>query len=139
MAMTKELRAYLDTLSPMRRLWVQWYLYRNHDGDPLRVIEDARRRRQALNERLRVCTENGQIAVIESGRDCDGVRYWGHVHYLPATIQAYSEHEHYVDRWADGPFSLTIERPSAAKHVRRGSRDLTLEAFEDGHSHVIYD
>jgi len=51
-----------------------------------------------------------------------------------AEFDAAYEHE---NKWADGPFCLWVESPLLKR--TRFSRDLGMEAFEEGHSHVIYD
>ena len=94
-------------------------------------------RAQALAE-MAACTENGKVALIESGMDCDCVRYSGRVHIVDATEEAVEELYDYVYKWADGPVSLAFCKPSVAKQVRYTSRDLALEAFEDGHPHSIH-
>lgn len=94
---------------------------------------------QELAQRIACRAEGGQIAVIESGRDCDGVRYWGDVTLLPATLAHFNHHWTRRAKWADGPFHLEIARPSEAARTQSGSRDLTLEAFEDGHPHCLFD
>lgn len=89
-----------------------------------------------LARAIRDCQIDGKIAVVESGRDCDGCEYSGKVSIVDATPEAYIAHEGHVGEWADGPFYLQIERPDTK--VERTSRDLVLEAFEDGHPHVVY-
>ena len=108
-----------------------------------RLLRDTRPDRlqlkQELAQRIASHTESGQVAVIESGRDCDGVRYWGDVTLVPATLIHFNHHWAQRAKWADGPFHLEIARPSEAAHTQSGSRDLTLEAFEDGHPHCLFD
>lgn len=94
---------------------------------------------QELAQTISNAAEGGQIAVVESGRDCDGVRYWGDVTLLPATLVHFNQHWEKRAKWADGPFHLDIARPSEALRTHRGSRDLALEAFEDGHPHCLFD
>jgi hypothetical protein len=77
--------------------------------------------------------EHGKIAVVEEGRDCDGVQYSGHVRIIDATLAAFNELEDRLNKWADGPFHLSLMLPSEAAKVEAQSRDRTLEAFEDGH------
>ena len=100
--------------------------------------ERTQRRLNHLN-RIRNWSEAGQIAVVWSGRDCDGVRYSGNVYLVEATVADVDEHINHTYAWADGPCSFYLERPSVARGIEATSRDLTLEAFEDGHQHVIYD
>ena len=95
--------------------------------------------KQELAQRIASHTESGQVSVIESGRDCDGVRYWGDVTLIPATLTHFEALRTRRAKWADGPFHLEVARPSEALRTERGSRDLTLEAFEDGHPHCLFD
>lgn len=97
---------------------------------------EATQRRLYMHRRISACAENGKIAIIESGRDCDGVKYSGLVTIIDAHWRAYLRHEEYCEAWADGPFTLTIERPSVK--IEYESRDLTLEAFENGHPHSLH-
>jgi hypothetical protein len=105
-------------------------------AERLESISSTRQRRQALAQRIADCAQGGKVAVIENGRDCDGVQYWGQRHLIDASIAAFTQLEDGIARYADGPFGLFVVPPSEA--VERGSRDLTLEAFEDGHAHVLY-
>lgn len=104
------------------------------------VVREAHERTQARRNylaRLFALAEDGKIAVIESGRDCDGVAYSGSVTIVDANVNAVQEHIDRQVKWADGPMWFDLDRPSAAAAIEYKSRDLTLEAFEDGHSHVI--
>lgn len=92
---------------------------------------------EALAARITACNEDGKIAVIESGRDCDGVEYDGKVHMIDATPEAFVKLDEGLSEWADGPYRLAIERPSVAKGIGYSSRDLVLEAMEEGHPHHI--
>lgn len=77
----------------------------------------------------------GMVKVIESGRDCDCVEYDGRVHIIEATLEAYEELDSNIGEWADGPYQLEIVHMS--EHHEYSSRDLVLEAHEDGHRHSI--
>jgi hypothetical protein len=115
-----------------------WFLNRLEERHWLLAqATEARVARQSLIRRIAELQVGGQVAVWESGRDCDSVRYRGFKCLIPATVAEFDalyEHEH---QWADGPFCLWVESPLLER--QRCSRDLALEAFEDGHSHVIYD
>ena len=115
-----------------------WFLNRLEERHGLLAqATEARVARQSLIRRIAELQVGGQVAVWESGRDCDSVRYSGFKCLIPATVAEFDalyEHEH---QWADGPFCLWVESPLLER--QRCSRDLALEAFEDGHSHVIYD
>lgn len=122
-------------VSDSMRLYVLSVIARNQ---PYRErAETQRQRRAELLRLIAESAERGKIAVVESGRDCDGVEYGGHVTLIRATARAYDRHIAAVGKWADGPFYLDIMKPSAARQVGRYSRDLALEAFEDGHPHCL--
>lgn len=107
-------------------------MFRSARPDPLQL-------KLPLALKISKAAEGGQIAVIESGMDCDGVRYWGDVTLIPATLTHFENHWRKRAKWSDGPFDLEIARPSEALQLRSGSRDLALEAFEDGHPHCLFD
>ena len=115
-----------------------WFLNRLEERHGLlRQATEARIARQSLIRRIAELAVDGQVAVWESGRDCDSVSYRGFKCLIPATVAEFDalyEHEH---KWADGPFCLWVESPLLER--QRCSRDLGMEAFEDGHSHVIFD
>jgi hypothetical protein len=43
-----------------------------------------------------------------------------------------------AENWADGSIYFDFDFPSNDENYTRSSRDLALEAFENGHSHIIY-
>lgn len=101
-------------------------------------LDDRINKRAALAASLASNQENGMVALFEGGRDCDGVRYHGRsCGLIPATVQAYWQEHSRIAEWADGPFYLQIVKPSEAELVVYTSRDLVLEAYEDGHPHRI--
>lgn len=93
--------------------------------------------RLTLIAQIERCAENGKVAIIESGRDCDGVSYRGGVTLLDATAEAVSEHIDYKLDWADGPMHFDIARPSEAIDIEYESTDLAARAHEDGHPHSL--
>lgn len=82
---------------------------------------------------------DGRIGFITDGMDCDCTKYHHErVIELPNSVQALKR---YVDRhieWLDGPESQRFVRPDQIDRSADYSRDLALEAFEDGHPHVVY-
>ncbi len=77
--------------------------------------------------------EDGQIMLVESGRDCDGVQYDGVLHGpIAAHWWAVRKLEEKIAKWADGPFYLRVIKPSEAAQVELWSRDLTMEASRMG-------
>lgn len=77
----------------------------------------------------------GEIKVVESGRDCDGVEYDGRVHTIVADFENFEALDDEIGEWADGPYHLAIVPWDT--DVRYSSRDLVMEAHEDGHPHSI--
>ena len=96
-------------------------------------------RRAERAERMRALSEGGDVAIVHGSRDCDGVRVDGCVTIIRAHPLALEKWEALQDKWADGPWWASLARPSDVATLRPTSRDLTLEAFENGHPHVIYD
>ena len=99
---------------------------------------DPLAQRAKLKARLAELQEEGKIALVHGGIDCDGGRWDNRVAMVSATVIA-------VERWSDrykaqaeGPQWQTLEKPSLAKDLTEDSRDLGLEAFEDGHAHVLF-
>jgi len=103
----------------------------------LSEAQDARIRRMTMIRQVKEFAESGKIAMVNSGMDCDCSRWENAYSIIPATVEA-------VDAWVDhfysnaeGPQSCHVERVSVAKRLQRSSRDLALEAFEDGHPYSI--
>jgi hypothetical protein len=113
-----------------------WLLNRAEERHGL--LREATRRRQCrqdLAQQIKENAETGKIAAIESGMDCDGSRYYGHRHLIPATVQAWDALRYRLAASCDGWFRLEIASPS--EEIEHSSRDLALEAFEDGHPHHL--
>ncbi|MDR3502945.1 MAG: hypothetical protein P4L79_10205 [Legionella sp.] len=92
----------------------------------------------ALANKIKECEENGKVAILTSGMDCDGVRYSGQKSFVDAYLTVVEQEIDEANKWADGPIHMSIVKPSEARKVAYESRDLGMEAFEDGHPHVLY-
>lgn len=118
------------------------------DNLKLRLLEQTYRecnwRTKAKMERLswhkadKEFGEDGMVAVVWSGMDCDCVRYSGNAYIIPSDWRSIMDHINSTYEWADGPCHYYFEKPSVAEQIHRQSRDLAMEAFEDGHPHVVY-
>ena len=86
---------------------------------------------------VRVMAEGGKVAVVWSGRDCDGVAYSGDVRLADATLSGLRRHIERYYEWADGPCNYILMSPSAAALIHPQERDLTTE-FEEGRQQCIY-
>lgn len=93
--------------------------------------------RADLAARVATLAEEGEVAIVFGGMDCDCARWDDRVATVPALPVAVVQ---WIDRYhegAEGPQWTRLERPSVARDLRSSSRDLALEAFEDGHPHVV--
>jgi hypothetical protein len=112
------------------------------------LTEDARRRLpridRLINERAQwrahidANTEGGRVALCRSGMDCDCVTYTdARVIPAPVSVVAWLREFDQHCEWLDGPESTWFDKPSRVTEGHE-SRDLVLEAYEDGHPHVIH-
>ena len=81
--------------------------------------------------------ENGKVAIVFSGIDCDGVHYNNHVSIIDASVEQYQDRITIEHQGADGPLWYRIEKPSIALTLQSDERDLVLEAVENGHPHTL--
>lgn len=94
-------------------------------------------RRAALYERIDKAARDGKVSINVDQMDCDCAR-WTSGHVMPTVprraVERYIEEEIYGA--AEGPiYWVGIAQP---EHVAEyESRDLALEAFEDGHAHSV--
>lgn len=70
------------------------------------------------DDRIKEYAEDGKVAYIESGRDCDCVEYDGRVHIVDATLDAYKALDEEIDEYADGPYHLDLCRVSKTLGVK---------------------
>lgn len=103
-----------------------------------RTGTDRLAQRANLKAYIEMNAENGLILIVESGMDCDGSAWWGRTALLQASVMVYEKAYDEKLSWADGPISWAIDKPSNAPHYSETHRDLALEAFEEGRSHVIH-
>lgn len=105
-------------------------------GDVNVAIENNVRRVAQRNLIARIAADNnGNIGLIVWSRDCDMCESTnGHV------IKASEFNEYVEDLYynAEGPCNVTIVTVAEAEAFESSFRDRALEAFEDGHPHVIY-
>ena len=120
-------------MNEIKKLWLLERIeQRNHR---LETATEVRVRRQSLIRRIAEVAVDGKVAVWESGMDCDCVRFRGFRTIIDASISAFDREENYAYETAEGPISLWVESP--LKKREHHSRDLVLEAFEDGHPHSV--
>jgi hypothetical protein len=112
-----------------------WRLKVLHDHDD--GVHERLNRMTRLKAYIDKVAVNGVIGLVESGRDCDCVEYVHPAGTIPATVAHYLIADREKAKWADGPFELSIVSPEEEANTPYESRDLVLEAFEDGHPHSI--
>lgn len=114
-----------------KRVIRRWFINKNRD------IIDPLKEKELTAARLRAGVRKvGKVAIHESGMDCDGCSYWGGIHWIAPSVYAYERLWATTSEWADGPFNLSII-PADEPLPERGSRDLGMEAFENGHPYSI--
>lgn len=118
----------------------QWYdfwrrLRKNGSSLCFRDTEDWLQVRAKLHKLIREKTVDGKVSVNWSGMDCDCATYGsGSIEWaIPSKIERQMDVIAYD---AEGPMSVWVDYP-ARIHTQL-SRDLALEAFEDGHPHVVH-
>jgi hypothetical protein len=101
---------------------------------PHRTLSDRPRMKGIIQQ----YEEDGKIAIVYGGMDCDGCKWDGCVDIVPAQlVHVESWISHYYE-WAEGYQWHDFAKPSQAKHLEESHRDLAMEAHEDGHPHVLY-
>lgn len=129
-----------------RKVWNQVYRAARQSGVSDRLLKRTRlpeidykiNDRAKVAHRLDGAVQDGKLGVIRDGMDCDCVRYHHEsiVNY-PGLIEfMQSEEEHYS--WLDGPETTSYVHPSRIDRNGNYSRDLAMEAHENGHEHVVY-
>lgn len=101
----------------------------------IKRLRDRIKLKELIAERS---TPEGVIHVEESGMDCDGVRYSGSMTTIQANIEALDDLYDERGESADGPFYLSVCTAEQAAEITYQSRDLGMEAYEDGHPHILY-
>lgn len=105
--------------------------------------EGERIRQSAMRERMRrllaaATSDNGKVGVDVWSMDCDGVS-GSHLRWIDPSVRAWEALHEECGKWAEGPYRLTIVPPADLySYQPQRQRDHALEAFEDGHQHVLF-
>ena len=104
----------------------------------LRRLAEEREEREMLRRKLAEHAVDGQVWVYRRSMDCD-CAVSEYVTRWPADLDGYVAAFEAVQDWAEGPETVAIiSAVEAAEFGPRRSRDLALEAHENGHPHVVY-
>ena len=99
---------------------------------PLPELEAWRDELKAkLAKRQADIVEDGMVALVSSGMDCDGVE-WSNEVTIVSELEA-DKREHDAYAWADGPIDIVRMAPSEAVKLECTSRDRVAAAHENGH------
>jgi len=82
--------------------------------------------------------ENGLVLIVWGQRDCDGSQSDGYTELVDA---GYYSAQKFIDslyEGADGAVWYEYAKPSADDDIAVESRDLALEAYENGQNSTIY-
>ena len=90
-----------------------------------------------LRARLEKHAVDGYVYVCVRQRDCD-MAEWTERHKVEATHTAFGAFMERLYEDAEGSVWWSWMTPEEYDNFQRESRDLALEAFEDGHPHVIH-
>ena len=83
-------------------------------------------------------TENGKVAVVWSGVDADCVSWGNRVDVVSSSYVQIEKMLNDTYEGSEGSIDFYYEKPSIAEKLTETSRDLAMEAFEEGHPHVVY-
>jgi len=98
---------------------------------------EATEQRRSFIASIEQFAEGGMVAIYSSGMDCDCSRWENRrERVVPANVRDVEAALDDIYSGAEGPMSLWLDRPSA--RPPESHRDLALEAFEDGHPHVVF-
>lgn len=122
-----------------RKDWKKLYrmMRRTHSVKNYLNLYDRLEKRSKLAAALKEYAVRGVVYVQVSGHDCDHSTY-DYIRKVPATPMHYDRFE--ADRYEcrEGPeYHNWLTAQEAQEYEPAPSRDLTLEAFENGHPHLI--
>lgn len=120
-----------------KQLWreVVWPSIRN---DPGRRRDESRIGQRALLARkIELVARNGWVGFNTHQMDCDCAS-WSHFENIPASVAAVDREIDRLYANAEGPASFWLSEPDSLPEGSYNERDHALEAFENGHPHVVY-
>jgi hypothetical protein len=102
-----------------------------------RWLHERINERGEVEEAIMDVAVDGEIPVLKWARDCDMCESTS-VRVIPATVSAFEALKRQMYYDAEGPFSLEVIDWEQYAEFNPTFRDRALEAFEDGHAHIIY-
>ena len=124
--------AYLNGLVSVED--AEFYLaYKNKDEGIDKLLSKVK-----FKKKIEGHSVNGKVAIVYGGVDCDHSRWDNRVAIVNANVTSVNGWEKDYMEYAEGSQWFDIESMDYALSLKESSRDLAMEAFEDGHPHVIY-
>ncbi len=119
-----------------RKVWYD-HVQKTRRGRHARADDSDIGQRAKLYERVAPYVVDGKVALNVSQMDCDCSK-WTQSDVIDAVPLLAVEREVWrIYENAEGPiFGLWFSKPEDAAEYE--SRDLALEAFENGHAHIVY-
>ena len=93
---------------------------------------------ESIINHIKSKTENGKVAVVWSGVDADCVSWGNRVDVVSSSYVQIEKMLNDTYEGSEGSIDFYYEKPSIAEKLTETSRDLAMEAFEEGHPHVVY-
>jgi len=107
-------------------------------GIATRFRKDRLVEKENIISHIKSKTENGKVAVVWSGVDADCVSWGNRVDIVSSSYLQIEKMLNDVYEGSEGSIDFYYEKPSIAEKLTETSRDLAMEAFEEGHPHVVY-
>lgn len=105
----------------------------------LKAVHNEITARGEAEKLLKSVAKDRKVGVIREGMDCDGVQYRKEsVIDMPASMIRFVQEEEKHYSYLDGPETTYWVSPDKVKDGYYASADRGMEAFEDGHAHVLY-
>ena len=118
-----------------REAWKTTHRILRRTGHYINDYHDELEHRVKIKALIDKYTEDGEICLVESGMDCDCVSYCHSSIRRGYSVMQFILEQRHMYEWADGPCNLALCPPS--ERPDNYSRDLAMEAYENGHPHYI--
>jgi len=107
-------------------------------GISTKLRKDRLTEKESIVNYIKSKTENGKVAIVWSGMDADCVSWGNRVGVVSSSYMQIEKMLNDAYEGVEGSLDFYYEKPSIAEKLTETSRDLAMEAFEEGHPHVVY-
>ena len=134
--MTNMINAHLELLAEARKgnITLNREVIQRFRYNVKEMATDPLESKERFAKVVRESAENGEVAVVTQGMDCDCSQYVYSftMEAVPTIVRRYMNSAY---DGADGPMGCSVCKPS--ERPESYSRDLAMEAYENGHPHYI--